>query len=215
MYCLRSGSYFCAACRKQLHLDFPLSCVVCGKMRPAGVTCRDCRDATPLFGLAAVGSYHAAWLRRGIHWLKFKGVLPVAPILADFMAWRLVNVAPIDELRRHALLVPIPLHPRRLRQRGFNQSLELAKHLGEQLKIPVAELLIRKQATFAQAQLPAELRAANVSQAFELRQTMPRGKRLIFLVDDVATSGSTLEAAARALGTNKQHQIWGLTLARG
>lgn len=215
MHCLRAGNYLCDACRRNLRLDFTLTCIVCGATRPRGVTCRDCADATPLAGLQCLGSYHAAWLRRGIHWLKFKAILPVAPMLAELLASRLLTVAPLPELRARAVLIPIPLHAKRLRERGFNQSLAIARHLGQILQIPVADILIRTKATQAQAKLPAEFRSQNVAGAFALKAPLPRSKSLIIIVDDVATSGATLESAARTLKATRQNKIWGLTLARG
>ena len=92
----------------------------------------------------------------------------------------------------------MPLHPARLRARGFNQSLEIARPLGRALGIPVApDGLIRTRATPPQAELPLKERARNVRGAFEYRGELA-GQRVL-LVDDVMTTGSTLREAARIL----------------
>jgi competence protein ComFC len=127
------------------------------------------------------------------------------------------------------VFIPIPLHPRRQRERGFNQSALLAEALSRDTKIPVADILVRHKSTWAQSSLPPELRAANIKNSFSLKETyfddIPIGRRLVILVDDVTTSGSTLRSAADALfpasakasAGKPAHfkSIWGLTVARG
>jgi ComF family protein len=112
------------------------------------------------------------------------------------------------------LLIPIPLHASRYRQRGFNQARELAGHLGP----PLLEVLRRRLATRAQVELAADQRRANVSGAFVMRRCgcgalHIRGKTLV-LIDDVSTTGATLESCARVLRDAGAAHVYALTAAR-
>lgn len=167
----------------------------------------------PLAGVISAGGYGSDCLRRGVHWLKFRGVTAVAKPLSALLADVLPLIAPLPALAKQAVLVPIPLHSRRLRQRGFNQSLEIAEALSQQTGIPVAHGLVKAKVTWAQTDLPHDMRQENVAEAFALKETLPN-KRYILLVDDVTTTGSTLMAAAHVLKT-ATNQIWGVTVARG
>ncbi|MEX0650384.1 MAG: hypothetical protein WD200_05270 [Candidatus Andersenbacteria bacterium] len=153
-------------------------------------------------------------LRRGIGWLKFRSVKDVAPALAYLTLPHLVNIASISQLQKSALLVPIPLHYRRQRVRGFNQAEEITRAIHMYTNIPFSNLLARPRATHAQARLPHELRQQNISGAFSITHQVPHKARHLILVDDVTTSGSTLSAAAQAL-LPTEAQIWGLTVAGG
>lgn len=197
-------------------MKLPLSCVVCGKDNARGITCFDCRKKTLLKGLLSVGLYSSTALRRGVHWLKFKGVKELADPLAKLVISRLNIIATLTQLQKKAVLIPLPLHKRRLRQRGFNQSLEIARVIERYVGIPIADVLVRHKSTWTQTKLPPELRERNVSDAFVLREVNElRNKRLFIIVDDVATTGSTLSAAARPLKEAGAKEIWGVTIAKG
>jgi ComF family protein len=156
-----------------------------------------------------------------VGWLKFNGIRMCAPTLAALMSDKLGMIAPPALLRPHALLIPIPLHPRRRRERGFNQSADLADFLSRATGIAVAHLLTRERFTWTQTKLPTRLRAVNTSGAFSVtKQTAAQGlphKRWFLLVDDVTTTGSTLSAAGFALRPllPPGAQVWGVTVARG
>ncbi len=112
------------------------------------------------------------------------------------------------------VIIPIPLHPKRLRDRGYNQSALLARELGRQLQLPVAEdLLVRTRATAPQVGLDALQRQENVRNAFRCVGPIAETKRVL-LVDDVCTTGATLAAAAVALRDGGAQTIWAYTLAR-
>jgi len=134
----------------------------------------------------------------------------ISPCLAELLA---------DYLKKNPLpgeaLVSVPLHPRRLRERGYNQSILLAGELGKRIGLPVIEdCLIRVKQ--AQPQVRAgdvEERWRNVADAFMCRDERISGKQII-LIDDVCTSGATLESCAAALKSKRATSVWGLTLAR-
>lgn len=198
MNCLREGTWLCRECAVHVP-DFP--------------ALRYEKEA-PLSGIVSAGAYGSEYLRRGIGWLKFRGVQELAPVLASLLVPKLSAIAPVAQLQKEAVLIPIPLHKRRLRQRGFNQSLEIARALAAQTSIPVTDILTRQRATLAQAMLPHEMRAENVEDAFVVSGPLPNKKYLLIL-DDVSTTGSTLLAAATVLRENHRGIIWGVTVARG
>jgi competence protein ComFC len=149
-------------------------------------------------------------VRKAIHQLKYRNLKAISPCLAELLA---------DYLRSNHLpgeaLVCVPLHPRRLRERGYNQSSLLARGLGRRIDLPVIEdCLVRvKQAQPQVRAVDVEERRRNVADAFVCRDARVNGKRII-LIDDVCTSGATLDSCAAALKNKGAVSVWGLTLAR-
>lgn len=211
--CLQEGTWLCRACQPPPRLG-PFACVRCGRKQRGGHTCRRCARTCPLQGLISLGSYQTPLWQRGVHWLKYKGVRDVAPVLAQLLMRALTPIAPLAVLRGDAWLVPIPLHQARERERGFNQSDDLARHLATQTGVPLAAALQRLKATWTQTKVPHELRQQNLQGAFTWRAATPPPPFTI-LVDDVATSGATLVAAAAAVQTAGPSVVWGITVARG
>lgn len=214
MGCLEETTWLCAACQRQWPTE-RLRCIVCDQLSPRGRTCLHCRPQTRLTGVISAGSYENKALRRGIHWLKFKGVRPVAKTLAYLLTPTLTTIAPLTVLQREAAFIPIPLHPHRLRQRGFNQTADIAQALTNYTGIPTSNALSRTRSTWTQTKLTTELRRSNMAGAFQLINPPPASVRYILLIDDVTTTGSTLSAAAAAFATQPGLQIWGCTIARG
>jgi ComF family protein len=124
-----------------------------------------------------------------------------------------------DYLRKNPLpvdrLIPVPLHPKRLRERGYNQSVLLARELGKLINLPVVEnYLVRQRHTPSQARTSTvDERLNNVADAFTCRGKGLQGKRVL-LIDDVATSGATLDTCAATLKANGVASVWGLVSAR-
>lgn len=111
------------------------------------------------------------------------------------------------------LLVPVPLHPARQRERGYNQSLCIATGLAEVAGVPLRPGLLRRcRATRQQARLDADERALNLAEAFEAVGDLPRGAR-VGLVDDVVTTGATLASCCKALKEKEIASVWGVALA--
>lgn len=162
----------------------------------------------------AVGFYDGA-LREIIHAFKYQGRRSLARPLAERL-----RSAGADLLAGADIAVPVPLHPRRQRQRGFNQAADLARGLG----LPAVDALRRTRPTRSQVELPAAQRHGNVRGAFEAvaartarpwRPAMPPLDGLVVvLVDDVSTTGATLDACARALKAAGAREVRALTAAR-
>lgn len=215
--CLTEGSWLCQRCYHILP-TFSQRCLTCDQVRPRGTTCRHHAEANLLAGTVSAGSYGSAYIRRGVHWLKFKGVIDLAPLLATWLGPPLALIAPLPVLREQAAILPIPLHTRRRRERGFNQSWEIAQAVSRQTGISVYDVWQRQRATASQAELPHGLREENVAEAFKLKPHFAkatRGKKYFLILDDVITTGATLLAAAQVLKIAGAPQVWGVSVARG
>jgi len=153
----------------------------------------------------AVGSYDGA-LRAIVHAFKYDGRRSLAAELG-----RLMRTRGADVLAGADVAVPVPLHRSRRRERGFDQAADLARHVG----LPVVHALRRLRPTAVQASLPAARRHANVRDAFALeRSRLSLEGRIVVLIDDVSTTGATLEACARAVGEAGVREVRALTAAR-
>lgn len=148
-------------------------------------------------------------LRGAIHQFKYGCVRDLARPLGEMLVsyWQ---QAPISV----ELIVPVPLHTRRLRERGYNQSALLAQHLGAALRVPISsDCLRRDRYTVSQTRLGAQERSRNVEGAFTCVGRRVRGRRIL-LIDDVCTTGATLGACSRALEAGGASAVWALTVAR-
>ena len=149
-------------------------------------------------------------MRQAIHQLKYQNiralVVPLAKLLQDYL---ITNPVPVE------ILVPVPIHQKRLRERGYNQSGLLARELGKLTNLPVVDdCLIRQRHTPPQARTSTvEERRSNIADAFVCRDQRLRDKQVL-LIDDVATSGATLDACATALKTSGATAVWGLVMAK-
>lgn len=152
----------------------------------------------------AIGPYEGS-LRAIVHALKYGGRRHVARPLARLLAARGADI-----LAGADLVVPVPLHRSRQRTRGFNQAADIARHLG----LPVTQALRRVRATPSQIDLPAARRHANVRDAFALTKRARVAGATVVLVDDVSTTGATLDACARVLREGGAAEVRALTAAR-
>lgn len=211
---------FCAACWAGLPLLPDPGCRVCGRAfagLPAGLTCDACRRAPPPFERARAVAAYRDGMRAAIHALKYRGrtavATPLAALLADH-GGRLLGAGGPDGLPFDALL-PVPLHPARLAERGFNQAELLAALCAAAWERPLLTgALVRTRATQPQTELDAAARRANVAGAFAVRRPAVVAGRRLLLVDDVLTTGATAWAAARALRDGGAASVAVLVLAR-
>ncbi len=208
------GACLCGPCRSRIVSPPPPLCPRCGIPWRSADVCLDCRHRPPCYARArALGLYLPEAgplnpLAAAIRALKYQARRPVAWTLGALLAER-YPFAP------DALLVPVPLHPRRLRERGFNQSLLLARALGRARGLRVVpRALVRTRATAAQPGLGRTEREQNLRGAFAVRAADAIRDRPVVLVDDVLTTGATANACATALLAAGATQVEVYTVGR-
>ncbi len=186
------GRDLCRECAAELPY-LQAACRRCAIPLPQIGICGRCQQKSPSFDAAHAVFEYGAPVAQLIQALKFNGKLCNARLLGGLMGDRLMQMA----FDLPELIVPVPLHSSRLRERGFNQALELARPLSRVFDLPLAaDFCRRRQATTPQTGLDARARRRNLKDAFEMC-AKPVGH--VALVDDVMTTGSTVEMLARTL----------------
>ena len=209
--------FFCNACWQTIR---PLKQPVCSRcdqpfVSPAATTytpnhqCQQCQEQPPDFQRAWTLFPYLSPLREAICSFKYRGKHTLARPLARLMVSALPSGIDVD------VIIPVPLHPTRLRAREFNQSLLLADQLSRHLDRPVsATHLVRIAATDPQTTLTRQARLGNLRKAFEVRRPQDLAEKRILLVDDVFTTGTTLNECAKILQKSGTGPVFALTLAR-
>jgi len=207
--CRQLGSWWCAACQDSIVWVQAPFCPRCGQPQRFDRMCNACQNMQPGLGGIRSATLFEGPLRQAIHQFKYNRQTALAiPLVRLLESCWTENCLPVD------VIVPVPLHPSRLRERGYNQSALLARHFAASINVPVVEdCLVRTRATASQMTLNASERQTNVEGAFACV-----GDRLVdehvLLVDDVCTTGATLESCALALSHAGAASVWALTLAR-
>ncbi|MBI4298559.1 MAG: ComF family protein [Chloroflexi bacterium] len=207
--CSKEGDFLCSVCERSLaRLEDPY-CPTCAQPMRSEATCQRCQES-PL----DIDGIRSPFLMEGvirimIHRMKYNDFRALATVLGRLLSSSMdAYLIPAD------FLMAVPLHPRRERRRGYNQSLLLAREVSMSKGIPLAKGLVRVKDAPPQARAAdAESRRANVKDAFAFRGTGLDGRRVL-LIDDVCTTGATLGACALALKNSGAAAVWGLTLAR-
>ena len=207
--CGAFGAWLCADCVATVEAFPPPLCARCAGPTRRGGLCAACRRSPGyLRGLRSV-AVHRTPLRQAIHALKYEGMRVLAEPLGDILHqhWARQGLA-VDAV------LPVPLHPSRVRYRGYNQSALLAAAFTRRAGLNYHDdWVIRARKTRSQVGLSPQERWDNVWQAFHVSAPDVQGARLL-LVDDVLTTGATLEACAHALREAGAAEVWALTLTR-
>jgi competence protein ComFC len=216
--CGKVGSYFCPDCLNLILLKDQQICPICGRASLGGVTHHFCRRPLGLDGLTSIFAYKGV-VAKAIKKLKYK----FAKDLAEELVELFLSFCGEEKLFSdfcclpNVVLVPIPLHPQRLRWRGFNQAELLGKLIAKNLEIKfVPGLLLRVKNTKPQVELDKAQRQINIRRAFALNRNckLKIGNWNFILFDDVWTTGATLKEAGKVLKRNGAKKVWGLTIAR-
>lgn len=261
--CGSEGEWMCQKCFGRMRFNDAQYCFHCKKEKTFGRFCPSCREFYHLDGILIAGDYEDKLIVNLVKGLKYRFIKEAAYPLSRFLILFLKDLihrnAPffgdldggqnqlLNNKRslpkilvnfKDCLIVPVPLHPRRLRWRGFNQAEEIARGVAEHFNIKMADdILLRKKHSQPQVNLNMEERAENIKGCFKISSPYGRvspkvlvvaqgegegegevkylSNRNIILVDDVATTGATLNEAARVLKENGAAEVWGLVVAKG
>ena len=223
----------CVFCKKEVHLPYPLCkkcqrsipinysfvCPVC-KKRIINFSKRSCFCKTNLFALGIVSFYQNSILKKTVHLFKYQPIISLQKPLADLMIKFLKETDFLSKInKKNILLIPIPLHKRKRRQRGFNQSELLVKAVTSHFYLNYhPEILLRIKNNPPQVKINNfSEREKNVQGVFKISDTCLNiiKNEWIILIDDVYTTGATMQEAAKILKNNGAKKVMGLVLARG
>lgn len=210
--CDREGSILCDTCLRSADAKGICACPVCGLKNENGMCCELCKENSFVEQVYAAGSYKEGILDNLIHALKYQYVEGaneyIEKIIQPFVLLHK------NELETCDAIIPIPLHARRFAERGFNQSQMIADILSRELGKPVVQPLKRFRYTKQQMKLTKEERSKNMKDVFICKKKVEY--KQVLLVDDVYTTGATMQAAAQALKAKySEILVYGFVVARG
>ncbi len=209
--------YVCCSCQAKARFIEPPFCQRCGRPYQGNITsefeCNNCQEMEWHFQSARSAVVARDPVLEVIHRYKYQRALWFEPFLADLL---IQAAAPGLAGQNGAVIVPVPLHPTKQREREFNQAERLARRLGAATGLPVNKRLVQRiLPTQTQTQLTREDRLANVRNAFAMRKGRRLGGERIILLDDVFTTGATTSACAGVLTAAGAGEVWVWTVARG
>jgi len=211
-HCKVANSWLCPTCLANIPFITSTVCNHCGTpVDSASSSCIQCRNHSLPFidGIRAAAYFEDNPIRSAIHDLKYNNHRAIATILAEILA---------DTYHRYDLradvIVSVPLHHSKIKERGYNQSDLLANELGDMLGLPINKTTLQRiRKTKSQMRLGVEERHKNVVDAFLCSDSRLANQKVL-LIDEVCTTGSTLNACAAALKQGSVTSVWGLTLAK-
>jgi ComF family protein len=212
-----AGVHLCESCAGKVRPIKPPFCHRCSEPFDGAIgstfTCANCGDRELHFDCAVAPFLSRGIVREFIHRFKYDRErflrLPLADWLATGLDDERVTAQPFD------VIVPVPLHSTRMRERGFNQAAELGRLLSARCGVPMNQVLQRTRYTQTQTRLDRQERMENLRNAFRVRHTPAVQNRHVMLVDDVFTTGSTVEECARILRRAGAASVRVMTVARG
>ncbi len=212
--------------QKFLNLFWPKQCINCGK--EGKYLCDDCfalidilrdppiRNLKYINGIHYAVSYQEKLIKTAIHLYKYKRIKGLSEVMVSLIIAHLKLSNKLETLN-NGMLCAIPLHKTKLKKRGFNQAEEIAKELAKSLNLPfVPNALIKTKKTPAQMTLNKKERKQNIVDCFKINPKIRKQiiNKKIFLIDDVLTTGATMQECARILKQNKASEVWGIVVAR-
>lgn len=208
--CNQEGTWLCSNCFQKIVTVSSQVCSGCGRLNSQGKYCLKCRKGKHLKGIISAVYFEEGPTKEIIHNFKYNSVLEFGPIFGKIMAEKLAGIP-----KKNLVLTFVPLHSKRLAQRGYNQAEILAKVVSSQSKIPYLDLLKKIRKTKRQVGLLGKYRRRNLSGVFKsICKDSIKGKKII-IVDDIVTTGTTLNECARILKEADAKEVWGLVAARG
>jgi ComF family protein len=216
--CSSEGKWLCEVCAKKIIQIKTPTCPTCQRVTPNGQFCQRCRSKSNLTGLIVAAYYEEGPLKEAIHTFKYDKIFDLADDLGKLLSGSLDRSLMDKWTVRRTVIISVPLHKKRLAERGFNQAELLAKHIAGNSKwLQINSKLIRhKYQKKSQAELSGSARRKNLEDCFSWTgdQDELNGK-IVILIDDVYTTGSTLNECAKTLRSQANaREVWGLVLAK-
>jgi competence protein ComFC len=207
--CGAAGVRWCAQCTQSTLEILPPICPICGNPNLINKPCERCQISPPFYKSLRSYAVFSGSIREAIHRLKYQRDIGLGEVLARLMITRLEKLNwPFD------LVTPVPLGLVRLKERGYNQATLLARPIALFLRTPFStQALLRTRETRTQVGLTVTARMDNMSGAFQANADLVHSKNIL-VVDDVATSGATFNACAKALLDGGASNVYGFSLAR-
>lgn len=204
-------SPLCAACRQRLPGLPPAHCPRCADFSAAGIICGRCQSTPPAFDGVISPWLYAEPVDQLVQALKYRHQLHLAPWFGRQLLTTLKARTPT--LGKIDVIVPLPLHPARMKTRGFNQALEIARPIARELGKPLLRFAAsRVRDTAPQAGLPRDERQRNMQGAFECHTDL--SGQAVLVIDDVLTTGSSAHELARTLKIHGAREVWVAAAAR-
>ncbi|MDD3711462.1 MAG: double zinc ribbon domain-containing protein [Patescibacteria group bacterium] len=224
LLCQEGNEYLCQKCFRNLKFKDP-HCPNCDNNSKIGIFCDKCRDKFELKGVLVAGDFNDKNLATLIKYYKYNFIKELGNYLGLFLVNFLNNNIRTNPIMKNNnselnldldnyLIIPVPLSKKRLRWRGFNQSQILAKKIGGEIGLKISLDLVRVKHRTAQAKLNKKGREENLKNCFKWKGENLKEQKII-IVDDVYTTGSTLNEVAQELKKHQAGEIWGLVLAKG
>ena len=215
--CKKEGSFLCAECFEKHTHSGNWYCPHCKKRIPPATDTHcstNCKKHSKIDAVFSIGYYANPALRELLHIYKFSSVAEIGALLGKKLATELANNNAC--ITTDTLVIPVPLHKKRLRSRGFNQAEVLARHIAEALNLPLlTNILIKTKRTPPQSGIDDhEKRRDNVAGVFTVIKPELIQKKDILLVDDIFTSGATMNECASVLKAAGARNIYGVAVAR-
>lgn len=212
-------SYLCRSCLSSIKINRSFDCVGCNRKMPLGRTCYACRDRNQLDYLVSATNYKDPRVSRLIKAFKYGFISDSGSDIFKVLRKFIKNFSKNKDnwlFYENPLILPVPIHKKRYNWRGFNQSEILAQKISELYLVDFdAKVLIRKKETPPQAEIEnREVRLKNPLNGFKILNKDKIKNRSILLIDDIATTGATLNECARVLKENGAKEVTGLVFAR-
>jgi len=208
--CGQEGSLLCRSCQKQIVTIQTPVCPECRRLSENGGYCSRCCKDKALKGIIVAAYYEEGPVKEMIHNFKYNHALDLKKVLAHLLV-QSVGKNHFD------FMTFAPLSSRRLAERGFNQAEILAAAAAQKLKIPCQATLIKTKSTKRQVGLSGQKRRQNLSGVFKIESSKVeslKGKKIL-IVDDITTTGTTLNECAKVLRAAGAKEVWGLVVSRG
>lgn len=214
--CKEEGTWACRSCCNRIPIKVEDTCLVCKILSQRGKTCFDCRKSCTLGGVFSFLDYDHFMVKQLLKVSKYGYVQDaMQPLIQTVESHFLSKLELLDIDPRALVFVPVPLHPRRLRDRGFNQAELIARRFAEISGGKFSPAIARRHNRPPQASLDEFDRGRNIRHNIWCADPEAIQGKFVCIVDDVTTTGSTLDECGRALRAVSAAEVWGIVLAKG